>query len=85
VLLTLLFPTLTVAMLGAIESLMSAVVADRMIGGAAQLERRTVRARAPGLDGHVRTDGACRSDRCREAGMILAAPFYESGRVIAGK
>jgi SulP family sulfate permease len=31
--LTLLSPTLTVAMLGAIESLMSAVVADRMIGG----------------------------------------------------
>jgi SulP family sulfate permease len=31
--LTLLSPTLTVAMLGAIESLMSAVVADRMTGG----------------------------------------------------
>ena len=38
--LTLLSPALTVAMLGAIESLMSAVVADRMSGDKPQLERR---------------------------------------------
>src|SRR5687768_17736545 len=44
--LTLLSPTLTVAMLGAIESLMSAVVADRMTGGRhnsnVELDRKSV-------------------------------------------
>ena len=43
--LTLLSPALTVAMLGAIESLLSAVVADRMSGDQARSERRADRAR----------------------------------------